>query len=241
MDRQLFELVNQARQRPQDLIPHLQSMEQRFDGLMYKQQGQTTVRSKEGVNAVREAIQYLREQRPLAPLRWHPELALCARNHVQDTGARGLIQHEGSDGTPMKERLKRHGKIITSYGENLSYHCFNAMDVVLQSVVDDGVVNRGHRENIFNPEFRVMGCFSGNHKDFEAMSVVDFAAAFIRNGDQDPIEWQMDSFLKEEVDFPEMPADVRGWKQNAKITVTGHRATKTVERICRLRDGREER
>ena len=242
MDRQIFDLINQVRARPQDMIPHLQQMEQRYDGMMYKQQGKTTVRTKEGVQAVREAINFLREHRAgLRPLAWHSELALCARNHVQDTGAKGLVQHEASDGTPVKERLKRHGKIVTGYGENLSYHCDNAMEVILQSIVDDGVPNRGHRENLFNPEFRVMGCFSGQHKDFDTMTVVDFCAAFIRNGDEDPIERQMDIFLKEEVDFPEMPSDVRGWKQNSKITVQGHRATKTVERVCRLRDGREER
>jgi uncharacterized protein YkwD len=241
MDRQIFDLVNQVRQRPQDMIPHLQQMEQRFDGMMYKQQGKTTVRTKEGVQAVREAIQFLRDLRAVRPLGWHNELAQCARNHCQDTGAKGLVQHEGSDGTPVKERLKRFGKIVTGYGENLTYHCDNAMEVILQSIVDDGVPNRGHRENLFNPEFRVMGCHSGVHKDFDSMTVIDFCAAFIRNGDEDPIEWQMDSFLKEEVEFPEMPADVRGWKQNSKITVQGHRATKTVERVCRLRDGREER
>merc|ERR1719480_41832 len=58
MDRQIFDLVNQVRQRPQDMIPHLQQMEQRFDGMMYKQQGKTTVRTKEGVDAVRQAIQF---------------------------------------------------------------------------------------------------------------------------------------------------------------------------------------
>ena len=110
------------------------------------------------------------------------------------------------------------------------------MEVVLQSIVDDGVPNRGHRENLFNPEFRVMGCFSGSHKDFDTMSTLDFCAAFVRMGEEDPIEKQMDLFLKEEVDFPDMPQDIRGWKQNSKISVQGHRATKTVTRICRLKD-----
>jgi len=27
----------------------------------------------------------------------------------------------------------------------------------------------------------------------------------------------MDEFLKEEVEFNEMPPDIRGWKQNSKI------------------------
>ena len=49
----------------------------------------------------------------------------------------------------------------------------------------------------------------------------------------------MDLFLKEEVEFHDTPQDVRGWKQNSKISVQGHRATKTVTRTCRLKDGSE--
>ena len=134
-----------------------------------------------------------------------------------DTGAKGFVQHESSDGTPVKERLKKYGKIVTCYGENLSYHCETAMDVLLQLLVDDGVPNRGHRENLFNPDFRCCGVFSGPHKDFDTMAVIDYAAAFVKAGEEDPIERQMDEFLKEEVEFENMPPDIRGWKQNSKI------------------------
>ncbi len=49
----------------------------------------------------------------------------------------------------------------------------------------------------------------------------------------------MEAFLKEEVDFADMPPDIRGWKQNSKIQVQGHKAIKTITRTCRLRDGSE--
>lgn len=78
-------------------------------------------------------------------------------------------------------------------------------------IVDDGVPNRGHRENIFNPDFRCLGSFTGHHKDFETMTCIDYAGSFVKAGDADPIEKQMDLFLKEEVEF-DMPRDVRSWK-----------------------------
>ena len=38
----------------------------------------------------------------------------------------------------------------------------------------------------------------------------------------------MDEFLKEEVTFDDMPADIRGWKQNSKIQVQGHHASHLI-------------
>ena len=49
------------------------------------------------------------------------------------------------------------------------------------------------------------------------MTVIDYSASFVKAGAEDPIERQMDEFLKEEVTFDDMPADIRGWKQNSKI------------------------
>ena len=188
MDKQIFELVNRVRCDPKLFVPHLQEMLGRFEGFLMKQPGKTTLRTKEGAPAVKEAIEYLSKLTPNRELKWHNELYTAARQHVVDIGPKGLVQHESSDGTSVKERLKRYGKIVTCYGENLSFHSETAMEVILQQIVDDGVPNRGHRENLFNPEFRVMGCFSGPHKDFDTMSTLDFCAAFVKNGEEDPIE-----------------------------------------------------
>jgi hypothetical protein len=130
------------------------------------------------------------------------------------------------------------GKFISCYGENLSFHCDNAEDVVLQLVVDDGVSGRGDRTNIFNTEFKKVGLFSGPHSDFENMTCIEFAGGFVKAGEDDPIEKQMQEFLKEQVDF-EMPEDVRSWKQNSKVNVQGYKASKTVTRVCKLKDGSE--
>ena len=71
------------------------------------------------------------------------------------------------------------------------------------------------------------------------MTTLDYAAAFVKAGEEDPIERQMDDFLKEDVEFSDMPPDIRGWKQNSKIQVQGNKAIKTVTRTCRLKDGSE--
>jgi len=57
-------------------------MESRFEGFLMKQPGKTTLRTKEGVSAVTEAIEFLRKVKPVRQLNWHNELFTAARIHV---------------------------------------------------------------------------------------------------------------------------------------------------------------
>ena len=58
--------------------------------------------------------------------------------------------------------------------------------------------------NLFNKEFKVFSCFSSTHRDCEMMTCLDFAGGFVKAGDPDPIEIEMEKFLREPVEF-EMP------------------------------------
>ena len=46
----------------------------RFEGLLMKQPGKTTLRTKEGASAVQEAIEYLKRLVAVRDLRWNNEL-----------------------------------------------------------------------------------------------------------------------------------------------------------------------
>ena len=71
------------------------------------------------------------------------------------------------------------------------------------------------------------------------MTCIDYCGAFVVKGQPDPIERQMDAFLKEEVEF-DMPENVRSWKQNSKIQVQGNLAKKSVVRTLKMKDGTEQ-
>jgi len=67
-------------------------------------------------------------------------------------------------------------------GENISYGQDTALEVIIQLIVDDGVPSRGHRTNLFNPNFKVCGTFTGPHKVYDTMTVQNFATEFTGNG-----------------------------------------------------------
>ena len=238
-DQELFELINRVRANPMMMLDHLEQMKLKFDGELYKRGGdRPNLRTKEGVKAVDEAINAINRIDSCPALRWDDTLANAAKEHVNDTGSRGLLQHESSDNKTVKERFAKFGKFLSCYGENLSFSCETAEEIVAQLIIDDGVPDRGHRDNLFNSEFKVFGCYTGDHRDFDKMTCLEFAGGFVKRGQEDPIEKQMEEFLKETVEF-EMPNGVISWKQNSKVNVQGNQATKTVTRVCKLKDGTE--
>lgn len=75
----------------------------------------------------------------------------------------GLSDHTGSDGSSMSMRLTKHGEWGGKIGENIDFGCKKGRDVVLSLIIDDGVPNRGHRNNLFSPDFLKTGIACAKH------------------------------------------------------------------------------
>ncbi len=52
-------------------------------------------------------------------------------------------------------------------------------DVIMALVIDDGVLSRGHRTNIFNADFGTCGIATGPHTKYDPMSVIGYAGTYI--------------------------------------------------------------
>lgn len=124
-----------------------------------------------------EAVAFLERQRPLPPLASSPALALAAGELVQSQGPRGLTGHGGAGGSSPSERLHRQGVWRAMSAEAVSYGYDTAAGVVRQLVLDDGVVNRGHRQTLFDPNLQIAGAGCGPHAVYRYMCVIDFAGA----------------------------------------------------------------
>jgi hypothetical protein len=46
-----------------------------------------------------------------------------------------------------------------------------------------------------------MGCFTGDHLDYQNMVCIDYAGALSKLGEPDPIDLFIEKFMKEEVEF----------------------------------------
>ena len=71
----------------------------------------------------------------------------------EDIGKSGATNHQDRLGRRAKERASSLGQ-AEYVGEILSFGESHAQKVVLQLIVDDGVMSRGNRKMIFDPKFQ---------------------------------------------------------------------------------------
>ena len=174
-------IINEMNLARRDPVAYARLIEDRlryYDGKVLRLPGTLLLRTEEGARAAEEAIRVLREQRTLGPLTPAPGMTTSARDHVRDQGPKGVVGHDGSDGSTFDDRVRRYGRWGTSLTENISYGPSTPRDVVIDLIVDDGIRDRGHRHNIFDPLAKVVGVACGRHATYGYMCVMAFAGSY---------------------------------------------------------------
>ena len=160
----------------------------------------------EGEKVINEAIKYLKKLPPIPPLEWEDALNMSAQDHVNDIGPKGILSYQSSDGTEPEIRITKYGNYMYDLGENIDFGPNDEIGVIIAMTLDDGEIERPHRENLFNTDYKKIGISCGPHKTEYQMCVMDFAAEFFPNkkGIKNPVENNyLDDIQKDNIDFTE--------------------------------------
>jgi len=178
-ERAVVREMSEIRVHPKAYARHLRELRRFFEGALWRRPGRIALRTVEGLAACDEAIAFLESVKPVGPLLFDEGLARAARLHARDIGPRGSIEHVGSDGAGLSQRLERLGTWHGRIAENISTGEEDPRQVVIQLLVDDGVPGRGHRRNLFNPDLLEAGAGSAPHRDYGVVTVIDYADRFV--------------------------------------------------------------
>ena len=178
-EQEVLAELNQARTDPGRYAEYLANLRRYYHGRELRRPGEVILITQEGLPALEEAIQFLETVQPVEGLIPSRGLSLSAGEHVTDQSRNGALGHGGSDGSTSWERMNRYGTWQYAAAENISYGKNDARGVLIQLIVDDGTPSRGHRANIFNPDYRFVGIACGPHHHFGLMCVMDFAGGYV--------------------------------------------------------------
>ena len=121
--------------------------------------------------AVKEIKQRLKKERPLPLLNFQGALYSAAIDMAMDITQFGTIGHIAHDGSDPLVRVKRYGQ-MGSLGEAITYGHMTPELIIASFLVDEGTPSRGHRENLLNPTYTMVGVAIGSHPTYGRSCVV---------------------------------------------------------------------
>jgi uncharacterized protein YkwD len=178
MEQAVFHEINAARKDPQKYIAYLEEYKKLFRGRIIYLPNYLRIETSEGAAAVDEAIEFLRKTSAMTPFIFSNGLNKASAYQLKDLKEDSKIGHTSRDGSDLPTRLKKFGAYGNLYAENIAHFSETARDIVMRMIIDDGVKSRNHRNNIFSPDFRVVGVAFGKGKSGGSLCVVNFADSF---------------------------------------------------------------
>lgn len=125
-------------------------------------------------NQLLEAHNKERADAKLPPLAIDPKLTEAARRHAADMAEHEKMTHEGSDGSPPDERVKRAGYHFVRTGENVA-----AGQKTVEQVLESWMNSPGHKANILG-EFTQIGAARAVDESGEPYWCVEFGTPIVR-------------------------------------------------------------
>lgn len=111
----------------------------------------------------------LKKLKPLAPLHPAKDLYDAAKDHAITEGKKGAVGHQR-----FKQRFKKFAPGYNPYGENCSYGFSDALNIVMQLLIDEGIKDKGHRKNILHKMYTHAGVAIAPHKRYTNHCVIDY-------------------------------------------------------------------
>lgn len=171
--------LNKVRSNPQRYVEeYMDELQTSFDGKIFSYPGQDAVKTQEGINPLKECIRELRKLSSLPLLNPAEGLAIAAGDLVGDQQKYGGIGHISRTGSTPQKRIEKYGNWDICSAEDITYGSFEARQIVIFLLIDDGVPDRAHRKNILNPCFRFAGVSYGTHPSYRSICVIDYAGQF---------------------------------------------------------------
>ena len=177
----IFEL-NKVRSNPKRYAEeYMEELRVFYDGKVFTYPGQTPIKSTEGISPLNECIELLKKIDQMPILKPVEGLAKAADLLTEEQQKYGGIGHISRNGNTPQNRIERFIDWYICSSEDITYGSFEARQIVITLLIDDGVPDRGHRQNILSQCFRFAGVSFSGHPTYHSMCVIDYIGDYKKN------------------------------------------------------------
>ena len=171
--REVISESNRIRTNPKAYIPILEEYLQNFDGNLLKFPGKNELlETEEGPRAYKEAIEFLKNQKPINIIEFDEEASKVAEEYAKFLSNSKEEQIE--DETQIEQRVEKYIDYDYAISESIDFGGSSGIEVIVNLLVDDGVKDRIHRENLFSNKFEYYGVAVFEHKEYDFCTVIDY-------------------------------------------------------------------
>ena len=152
LEREVILELNKVRSDPPRYAQeYLEELKKNYNGKLLTYEGQIPIMTEEGIYPLEECIRVLKKTPPRSMLQPAKGLAKAAQELMEEQQRTGGLGHVSRKGTTPQKRIEKYGVWDICSSEDIAYGSINARQIVASLLIDDGVPNRGHRQNILNP------------------------------------------------------------------------------------------
>lgn len=179
LEKEVIHELNKVRSNPKRYAEeYMEDLRASFEGKTFIYPGHTPINTTEGVFPLNECIEILKKTEIKSTLQPAEGLSRAAYFLSEDQSKHGGIGHISRNGSTPKSRIERYGHWDICTSEDITYGSFEARQIVISLLIDDGVPDRGHRKNILNECSHFVGVSFGGHPSYQSMCVIDYAGAY---------------------------------------------------------------
>ena len=184
--KDIFTEHNYLRKNPQSYIEKLERVSSFYRGKYFRHPMEIPIETYEGIQGIIDAIEFLKNKKPVNELKYSEELSMAARDHVFDIGENNLHGHIGSNKTNLNDRIEKYVEWNGLISESIQY-CYQFADNIIMSLlIDDGSKDKHQRLNLFSEDYKYVGIACGGHKKYQLCTVIDYAKSLFPLGTEPP-------------------------------------------------------
>ena len=196
IEKEIYKEQNELRKNPKSYIEKLKDSLKYYQNNILSKDGEIPIPTYEGVEAVKDAINFLQNQKPVPELVYSKDISLSCKDIIEDIGPKGLVTHEGTEAKNIYNRIEKYCEWDGVLAENLDFGFKKPENIIMNMLIDDGDENRYQRKNLFYPDFKYVGIAVGPHRDYGFCVAIEYALN-IREKGSDHID--VDDFIKKNV------------------------------------------